>query len=208
MKILVADDHAIVRKGLVQLLLEQYPQAEVCEATNSNEVLEQVSRETWDAILLDISMRGRDGIDTLKQMRSDGVTAPILMLSAQSEDQYALRVLKAGASGFLSKESAPDELLVALKKILAGKKYVSSKFAERLLEMPGSLETHQSHAQLSDREMQVLKLMAAGRTVSQVAEEISLSINTISTYRARILEKLRLQNNSELTRYALDNGLV
>ncbi len=208
MKILVADDHAVVRKGLVQLLMGEYPLAEVTEATNSNEVLEQVSRETWDAILLDISMRGRNGIDTLKQMRSDGVKTPILMLSAQSEDQYALRVLKAGASGFVSKESSPDELLIALKKVLTGKKYVSHEIAEKLVQQSGSPGDNDVLGLLSDREMQVLQLMAAGRTVSQVAEEISLSVNTISTYRARILEKLRLQNNAELTRYAIDNGLV
>jgi two-component system, NarL family, invasion response regulator UvrY len=205
MKFLIADDHAIVRKGLVQILHEEFPEAEVTEVANSNKVLEEVSRQTWDVILLDISMPGRNGIETLKQIRANGIKAPILMLSMHSEDQYAVRVLKAGASGFLNKESATSELLAAVRKVLSGRKYITPAVAEKLAET--TIEKN-AHELLSDREMQVLQHIASGKTVSEIAEEIALSVNTISTYRTRILEKLDLNNNAELTRYALDNKLV
>jgi two-component system invasion response regulator UvrY len=205
MKFLIADDHAIVRKGLVQILHEEFPDAEVTEVANSNKVLEEVSRQTWDVILLDISMPGRNGIETLKQIRANGIKAPILMLSMHSEDQYAVRVLKAGASGFLNKESATSELLAAVRKVLSGRKYITPSVAEKLAET--TIEKN-AHELLSDREMQVLQHIASGKTVSEIAEEIALSVNTISTYRTRILEKLDLNNNAELTRYALDNKLV
>ncbi len=207
MNILIADDHAIVRKGLVQLLLEEFPSASISEVVNSNEVLDQVQSKKWDIILMDISMPGRNGIETLKQLRSNHIKTPILILSAHPEDQYAVRVLKAGASGFLNKESATDELLVAVKKILSGKKYISMAIAEKLAELPNQAGEKAAHEFLSDRELQVLQLIGAGKTVSEVAEEISLSVNTISTYRARILEKLMLKNNAELARYVLDHGL-
>jgi DNA-binding NarL/FixJ family response regulator len=208
MNILIADDHAIVRKGLVQLLSEAIPNASISEVTNSNEVLDQVNKKKWDAILMDISMPGRNGIETLKQIRSNGVKTPILMLSAHPEDQYAVRVLKAGASGFLNKGSATEELLVAFHRILSGKKYVSAAIAEKLAEDIGDHSKQAVHELLSDREMQVLQLIGSGKTVSEIAEQISLSVNTISTYRTRLLEKLSLKNNGELIRYALDNGLV
>lgn len=207
-KILIADDHAIVRRGLVQILQEEFPSAEIMEVVNGNEAVDQANSKTWDIILLDISMPGRNGIEILKQIRTNGIKAPILMLSMHSEEQYALRVLKAGASGFLSKQTATDELLIAVRKVLSGKKYITSTVAEKLAESIGENETKLSHEQLSDREMQVLQLIATGKTVSEIAEEISLSVNTISTYRARILEKLGLQHNAELTRYAIDHNLV
>lgn len=205
MKILIADDHAIVRKGLVQILREEFSAAEITEVSNSSEALVEVRRQIWDIILLDISMPGRNGIETLKQIRADGIKAPILMLSVHPEEQYALRTLKAGASGFLNKQSATQELLLAIHKVLSGRKYISDSVAEQLADSSG--EKHAYDA-LSDREMQVLQLIASGRTVSDIAEEITLSVNTISTYRTRILEKLNLSNNAELTRYALDNKLV
>lgn len=205
MKFLIADDHAVVRKGLAQILQEEFPAAQVIEVGNSQEALEEIARHELDVILLDISMPGRNGIDTLKQIRSTGVSTPVLMLSMHSEDQYAVRVLKAGASGFLSKESATGELLAAVHRVLSGKKYITPSVAEKLAEMGG---VEPGHAQLSDREMQVLQLIASGKTVSEIADEISLSVNTISTYRTRILEKLGLNNNAEITRYALDNKLV
>jgi DNA-binding NarL/FixJ family response regulator len=208
MKFLIADDHAIVRKGLAQILCEEFPSAQVIEVANSAEALEKVRGHIWDVILLDISMPGRNGIETLKQMRSEGVKAPILMLSMHSEEQYAVRVLKAGASGFLNKESATDELLVAVHKVLAGRKYITASVAEKLAESVGIDGTKSRHELLSDREMQVLNLIATGNTVSEIAEELSLSVNTISTYRTRLLEKLSLNNNAELTRYAIDNGLA
>lgn len=206
MKILIADDHAIVRKGLVQILLEEFPTAQVIEVANSFQALEEVNKQIWDIILLDISMPGRNGIETLKQLRANGIKAPILMLSMHSEEQYAVRVLKAGASGFLNKQSATEELLTAIHKVLSGRKYITASVAEKLADTLG--ENKPVHELLSDREMQVLQLIASGKTVSEIAEEISLSVNTISTYRTRILEKTDLNNSAELTRYAIDNNLV
>jgi len=207
-KFLIADDHAIVRKGLVQLIREEFYEAEIAEASDSNEVYEKVKEKIWDVILLDISMPGRNGLDILKQLRAEGIKAPILMLSMHPEEQYAIRVLKAGASGFLNKESATAELVSAIQKVLMGRKYISASLAEKLADHAGDKSDKALHESLSDREMQVLQMLASGKTVSEVAEEISLSVNTISTYRARLLEKLSLNNNAELTRYALDNSLV
>jgi two-component system, NarL family, invasion response regulator UvrY len=208
MNILSADDHAIVRKGLVELILEEYPTATVLEVGNSNEVLDQVSKQEWAIILMDISMPGRNGLETLKLMRTNGIKTPILMLSAHPEDQYALRVLKAGASGFLNKESATDELLAAVSKVLSGKKYISANVADKLAETNIDHGNKAAHEHLSDRELQVLQQLASGKTVSEVAEHLSLSVSTISTYRARLLEKLALNNNAELTRYAIDQGIA
>lgn len=208
MKFLIADDHAIVRKGLAQILCDEFPDAQVKEVMNSNQVLEETRREPWDVILLDISMPGRNGIETLKQLRAEGVKSPILMLSMHPEDQYGVRVLKAGASGFLSKDSATDELLIAVHRVLSGRKYISASVAEKLAESVGGELKKEPHETLSDREMQVLQMIASGKTVSEIGDELSLSVNTISTYRSRLLEKLSLSNNAELTRYAIDNGLA
>ncbi len=208
MNILIADDHAIVRKGLVQLLREEFHFATITEAANSAEVAEKAKGVIWDVILLDISMPGRNGLDVLKQLRADGVKAPVLMLSMHPEDQYALRVLKAGASGFLNKDSATEELIAAVHRVLSGKKYISASLAEKLADSMGDTSGRPAHELLSDRELQVLQLIAAGKQVSEIADTISLSVNTISTYRTRILEKLSLANNAEITRYAIDNKLV
>jgi two-component system, NarL family, invasion response regulator UvrY len=207
MNFLVADDHAVVRKGLAQILCDEFPSATVKEVTNSHEVMEAVKKASWDIILLDISMPGRNGIETLKQLRSEGIKTPVLMLSMHSEDQYAIRVLKAGASGFLNKETATEELLLAVKKVLTGRKYITPSIAEKLID---TLEDDQkpAYASLSDRELQVLQHIASGKTVTDIADQLSLSVNTISTYRSRILDKLKLNNNAELTRYAIDNNLV
>ncbi len=208
MNILIADDHAIVRKGLVQLLKEEFPTAKIIEVTNSIEALNQVAVQTWDIILLDISMPGRNGVETLKQIRVTNSKTPVLMLSAHSEDQYAVRVLKAGASGFLNKDAAPEKLLEAVHKVLSGRKFITPSLAEKLAETMGDHGKQTAQELLSDREMQVLQLIGAGKTVSEIAEQISLSVNTISTYRARLLEKLSLKNNAELIRYAIDHELV
>lgn len=207
MKFLIADDHAIVRKGLAQILCDEFPDAKIKEVVNSNEVLEEARKELWDVILLDISMPGRNGIETLKQIRAEGIKTPVLMLSMHPEDQYGVRVLKAGASGFLSKESATDELLTAVHRVLLGRKYITPSVAEKLAESVGEGDKD-AHDMLSDREMQVMQLIASGKTVSEIADELSLSVNTISTYRTRLLEKLSLNNNAELTRFAIDNGLA
>ncbi len=205
MKILLADDHAIVRKGLAQLLSEEFHDAEITEVGSSAEVFQQAEIQVWDIILLDISMPGRNGIEILKQLRSSGIKAPILMLSMHPEEQYAVRSLRAGASGFLNKESANEELLLAFHKLLEGKKYITATVAEKLAD---NLDHNGVYESLSDREVQVFQLIAAGKTVSEIAIEISLSVSTISTYRARILDKLSLRNNSEVVRYAVDHNII
>ncbi len=207
-KILIADDHAIVRKGLVEILREEFPTSQIKEVGSSAEVMEEIRNNIWDIILLDISMPGKNGIETLKQIRSDGHKIPVLMLSMHPEEQYAIRVLKAGGSSFLNKQSATDELLAAVHQVLSGRKFITSSIAERLAGTLTDKNDKSTHELLSDREMQVLQFMASGKTVSEIAGEISLSVNTISTYRTRILEKLNLNNNAELTRYAIDNNLV
>jgi Response regulator containing a CheY-like receiver domain and an HTH DNA-binding domain len=208
MNVLIADDHAIVRKGLIQLLSEGFPDIEVIEAVNSADVISAIRSQDLDIILMDISMPGRNGIETLKQIRLEGVRTPVLMLSMHPEDQYALRSLKAGASGFINKESATIELLAAVKKVLGGGKYISPSVAEKLADAVSEKGSLPGHENLSDREMEVLQQIATGKTVSEIAEYLSLSVNTISTYRTRLLEKLRLNNNAEITRYAIENRLV
>ncbi len=208
MRILVADDHTIVRKGIVQLLLEQYPQAQITEASNGQEALQHIMNSTWSIILLDVSMPGRNGIEVLKQIRSLHILTPVLMVSMHPEEQYAIRALKAGASGFLNKERTTEELFDAIYRILLGKKYITASLADKLAENLGDLQDRPLHEGLSDRELQVFQLLAIGKTVSAIADELSLNVNTISTYRSRILQKLALQNNAELMRYALENGLT
>jgi|SRR5688500_10619758 len=207
MNILVADDHAIVRKGLIELLREEFPKCEIFEAVNSSEVMQHMKDRSMDIVLLDISMPGRNGMETLKQIRANGMKTPVLMLSMHPEDQYAIRALKAGASGFMNKEAATDQLLTAVNSILKGKKYIPYSVAEKLLES-NDRGDKQLHDLLSDRELDVLQKIATGKTVSEIANELSLSVNTISTYRARLLEKLALTSNAALARYAIDHGLV
>jgi len=207
MKILIADDHAILRKGVIALLRKEFKDAEICETSDGTAAIEKTRESKWDIILLDISMPGLNGIETLKQIRIEGIKTPVLILTMQSEEQYAIRALRAGASGFVNKNCAMDELIAAVHKVLSGRKYITTSISEKMAE---SLNDNNKigHELLSDREMQVLVLLASGKTVSDVAVEIFLSANTVSTYRSRILEKLELNNNAELTRYALDNGLV
>lgn len=208
MKVLIVDDHAILRKGLIEILHESFPSLKYFEASNSVEALQITRKENLDLILLDISMPGRNGLETLKQIRADGLQTPVLILSVQPEDQYAIRVLKAGASGYLNKDSAPEELINAVNQILNGRKYISLKIVDMLAQSLSHPLDKPLYETLSDRELQVLKFIASGKTVSEIGREISLTVNTISTYRARILDKLKLKNNAELTRYALDNSLV
>ena len=208
MNILIADHHAIVRKGLIQLLSEGLPDIAVFEAVNSGEVMSHIRNNQLDVILMDISMPGRNGIETLKQIRHEGIRTPVLMLSMHPEDQYAVRSLKAGASGFINKESATVELLAAVKKVLDGGRYISPSVAEKLAEAVSEKGSLPGHEHLSDREMEVLQQIATGKTVSEIAQHLSLSVNTISTYRTRLLDKLHLSNNAEITRYAIENHLV
>lgn len=209
LKILIADDHAIVRKGLIEILREAFLTAQIYEVTNGLDAIDKVREIDLDLILLDISMPEKNGIETLKQLRTEGIKIPILILSMQPEEQYAIRVLKAGGSGFINKNKTTEELIKAVHKVLSGRKYISSSIAEILAEsMDSGGNVSLAHEQLSDREMEVLQLIASGKKVSEIAEIIFLSVNTVSTYRARILEKLSLSNNAELMRYVIDNGLI
>ena len=206
MKILIADDHAIVRQGVMELLRTEFISPELHEASDGGEALDKIKDGIWDIILLDISMPVKNGIETLKQLRSTGIKAPVLMLSMQPEDQYAFRALKAGASGFVNKASATEELIAAVHVVLSGRKYISAGLAKRS-GIVHDAAARFSHEDLSDREMQVLQLIASGKTVTEIAADVSLGITTISTYRARILEKLQLSTNAELVRYAVSNNL-
>ncbi len=208
LKILIADDHAIVRQGLKQIVTETPDMVVAGEASNGQELLNKINENDYDVVVLDITMPGRDGMDVLKQLRSERPELPILMLSIHPEEQYALRALRAGASGYLTKESAPDELVVAIRKVSRGGKYISSSLAEKLAFELEAGHEQAPHEALSDREYHVMCLIASGKTVMEIAQELSLSEKTISTYRSRILEKMNMKNNAELTYYAIKNQLV
>jgi two-component system invasion response regulator UvrY len=208
MKILITDDHAVLRRGLKQIIEDGFGKIQFGDAANASEAIAQVGKEHWDLVVLDITMPGRSGLDALKEIKALKPNMRVLVLSVHSEDQFAVRVLKAGASGFLNKDSAPEELVKAVRKVLAGGRYVSASLAEKLagtLDKKGSEFPHQ---QLSDREFQVLRMIGSGKTVSEIAVELSLSVKTVSTYRTRILEKMNLSTNAELTRYSFEHKLV
>ena len=207
-RILVADDHAIVRKGLKQVLSETPDLVVSDEASNGEEVLDKVRREVFDLVILDISMPGRGGLDTLKQLQVEWPRLPVLILSMHPEEQYALRVLRAGASGYLTKESIPEELVTAIRKIIAGRKYVSLSLAEKWAHHLSNEKSKSLHESLSDREHHVFCMIGKGQTVSEIASDLYLSPKTVSTYRSRVLKKLGLKNNAELVRYAIKEGLV
>jgi DNA-binding NarL/FixJ family response regulator len=205
-RVLVADDHAVVRRGLKQILREQPDIGDVGEAKNGQEALELARSGEWDVIVLDITMPGKSGLDVLKELRQGQSRVPVLILSVHPEEQYAVRAFKTGASGYISKECAPDELVLAVRKIIKGGKYVSETLAERLASMLE--EGAPAPERLSDREYQVMLMLASGKSLSLIADEMALSVKTISTYRSRILEKMKLKNNAEIIRFALRNGLV
>lgn len=205
---LIADDHAVVRQGLKQILGDTHEMMVAGEAATGQEVLDKVRAETWDVVVLDISMPDRSGLDVLKQLRSEQPKLPVLVLSMHSEDQYAMRVLKAGASGYLTKDSAADELVKAIRKVVSGGRYVSSFLAEKLALEIGADSSKLAHETLSDREFQVLRMIAAGKSVTEIAAELYLSPKTVSTYRARLLQKMNLETNAELIHYAIQNHLI
>src|SRR5262252_2861452 len=207
-KVCVVDDHAVVREGLKRIIAENPGMAVTAEAGDGHEALKVIQSEPCDVILLDITMPNKNGLDVLKQLHSESPRLPVLVLSMHAEDQYAVRVLRAGAAGYLTKESAPAKLVQAIRKVVRGGKYVSPTLAERLVYDLDSGSTKAPHEVLSDREYQVLCMIASGRTVTDIAGELTLSVKTISTYRVRILEKLNMKNNAEMTRYAIKEGLV
>jgi two-component system invasion response regulator UvrY len=207
-KVLVVDDHPIVRQGLKQILSDEPDMAVLGEAQSSQEVYEMIRKQEWDIVVLDITMPGRGGLDVLKELKHERPKLPVLMLSVHPEDQYAVRTLKAGAAGYMTKESAPEELVQAIRKILRGGKYVSSTLAEKLAFHLEAETEKPLHDSLSDREYQVMLMIASGKTTSTIAEEMSLSVKTVSTYRARILEKMQMKGNADLTYYVFKNRLL
>jgi DNA-binding NarL/FixJ family response regulator len=208
-KILIADDHAIVRKGIRQILSETPDKYVVEEACNGQEALEKVYKNNYDVVLMDISMPGRSGLDVLKQLKREKPKTPVIILSVYPEEQYAVRALKTGAAGYLTKESAPEELIRAIKKVSrGGGKYVTASIAEKLASAIDIDLTKPPHEDLSNREYQILCMIASGKTATQISEELSLSVKTISTYRTRILRKMGMNNNAKLTHYAIKNDLV
>lgn len=207
-RVLIADDHAIVREGLRRILSEEPLFEVVGEAADSQEALDLTKKTNPDVVLLDISMPGRGGIETLKEIKARRARTHVLMLSMHPEDQFALRCLRDGADGYMTKESAPDELIGAIRKISQGGKYVSTALAEKMAFSLDANFERAPHETLSDREFQVLCMIARGLTVSEIGEELALSVKTISTYRSRILEKMQLKNNAELMHYAIQRGLV
>ncbi len=207
-KILIADDHAIVREGLKQIVTETPDMVVVGEASNGEEVLNRIRESSYDVVLLDISMPGKNWVDVLEQLKSERTGLPVLVLSMHPEEQYAVRVLRKGAAGYLTKESAPNELVAAIRRVSSGRKYISSSLAERLASYLEPETERPIHETLSDREYQVLCMIALGKMLKEIADELFLSVKTISTYRTRILEKMEMENNTQLTRYAIQNRLV
>ena len=208
MKILIADDHAVVRHGLKQILADAFGNEQIGEACNAQEVLDLVWNKPWDLVLLDITMPGRSGLDLLKELKQHRPALPVLVLSVHPEDQYAVRVIKAGAAGYLNKDSAVEELVAAVKRAVEGGKYVSSSVGEALAASVNAPNGRPLHEGLSDREFEVLRLIASGKTVGEIATQLSLSVKTISTYRGRMLAKMKLKTNAELMRYAIEHGLT
>lgn len=206
--VIIADDHPIVRAGLKQIIMEDQEITAAGEASNGVDLLRQVRRRDYDVVLLDLTMPGMDGIDVLKQLKIEKPRLPVIILTVHPESQYALRILRAGASGYLTKESASDELIKAIRKVHGGGKYISTALAEKIAYALDDDVGKLPHETLSDREYQVLCLMGEGNTVSQIADALALSVKTVSTYRTRILEKMRMENNAELIHYAIQNGLV
>jgi two-component system invasion response regulator UvrY len=208
MKILLTDDHAVVRQGLKLILADHFKKAVFGEARNATEALNRVTKEEWDVMILDITMPGRTGLDVLQEVKRLKPKLPVLVLSMHPEDQFAVRMLKIGAAGYLTKESADTELVGAIKKVVEGGRYISPSLAERLASYLTIDVQKAPHERLSDREFLVFRMIGSGKTVGEIARELSLSVKTISTYRARLLEKMDLKNNSELTHYAVQNSLA
>ena len=208
LRILIADDHSIVRAGLKQILQEEFTGAFIEEVADAETLLKKVFSAGWDVVISDLSMPGKSGLEALAQIRQQAPKLPVLILSMHPEEQYALRVLKAGAAGYLNKALAPEELVNAVKRVLLGRKYITAAVAEKMADKLDDDAEKLSHEILSDREFDVFKLLASGRSVSEIAEALSLGVTTVSTYRSRILDKMNMKTNADLTRYALEHKLV
>jgi len=207
-RILIADDHSVVRKGLRQILLEGFPTADIEEVPDAEEMIRKIMQQEFNVVISDLSMPGRSGLEALSQIKQINPKLPVLILSIHPEEQYALRVLKAGASGYLSKDMAPDELVNAVQRVMLGKKYITASIAEKLAAVLDNDSGRSPHENLSDREFSVLKMLAAGKSVSEIAETLFLSVTTVSTYRSRILTKMNMKNNADLTLYSIENKLI
>lgn len=208
MRILIVDDHVVVRQGIKQIIKDMDRPIEVGEAGNGSEAIRMLREGDWDMVLLDINLPGKNGIEVLKNIKAEWKRLPVLMLTMYSEDQYAMRAIKNGASGYMTKETASDELMNAINRVMNGGRYISSEVAEKLVFDQGDSENELPHTELSDREYEVLRLIASGHTVSEIADLLMLSVKTISTYRSRILEKMKMKHNAELTHYAIKHSLV
>jgi two-component system, NarL family, invasion response regulator UvrY len=208
MNMVIVDDHAIVRIGLKQLVQDAYPYATISEAGSGRDALMLLDRARWDLAILDVNLPDQNGVELLKTIKMRQPSLPVMMLSLHPEAQYALRALKAGAAAYLTKERAPEELVTAIKQVLAGRKFITATLAERLATVAFSPVEQLPHERLSDREFQVLCAIGQGKTVSAIAGDLSLSVKTISTYRTRLLDKLQMKNTTDLIRYTLDHTLL
>jgi DNA-binding NarL/FixJ family response regulator len=206
MRILIADDHSIVRRGLKDILWEEFPSAEITEVGDAATLMLKIMKESWDIVISDLSMPGRTALDVLPEIRQQAPQLPVLILSIHPEDQYAIRVLKAGAAGYLNKDLAPDELINAVRRVLGGRKYITPSVAERLADFND--RGTPTHERLSDREFEVMKLLASGKSVSEIGSLFHLSATTISTYRTRILKKMQMKTNADLIQYAITHQLI
>jgi len=207
-RILIADDHIVVRKGLRQILAEEFTDAYIEDVPDAEELITKVIKEKWDVVISDLTMPGKSGLDALQFIKQNYPALPVLILSIHPEEQYAIRVLKAGAAGYLSKDTAPDELVNAVRRVLQGKKYITLSIAEKIADTFDQDNEKKLHEILSDREFNVFKMIAAGKAVSEIAESLSLSVTTVSTYRARIMTKMNMKTNANLTLYAIENNLL
>ncbi len=208
MNVLIADDHELVRSGLTRLITEEFTSSKVYEVSDGAQAEKMARSQKWDLIIMDMSMPEKTGLDVLKQIRAEGIKTPTLIVSIHPENQYALRVLKAGGNGYVSKDCPRAEFINAVKMFISGKKYISQNIAEKLASRFDNDLGKEQHEMISDRELQVLKLIASGKGVTEIANELSLSVATISTYRSRLLEKMNMKSNAELTMYAISNFIV
>jgi two-component system invasion response regulator UvrY len=205
-RIILADDHSFIRLGLIQILKDEYPSVEIKEVNDGESLVREVAQNNWDLVISDLNMPGKSGLEALEQIKLIKPNLPVLILSIYTEDLYAVRVLKAGASGYMNKNAAPYELIIAVQRIFLGKKYITPEIGERLL--LHSDTDKEPHEFLTNKEFEIFKLLAYGKTITQIAEIYSLALTTVSTHRSRIMEKLNLSTNSELTRYALAHQII